>query len=183
MVQDGLCPSVLIRAWNGVRTAGVFTMYKQKVYCPICGKRMVHIPKFIGCNHWYCNDCNTWNWPAELSSDDDCPVCKCIHDVDWVGIIDTGTEENRTEIKIKCSRCNATTTIMLPISICDMTQKQARILYEHRNCKKGPELGPDTATTKDVITFLNWIGLSDPLIINWMKENGVNWDDVRKLEE
>jgi hypothetical protein len=51
--------------------------------CQKCGKKMEHIEiDDNDCVHWFCEECKTWNWPAELDEEDNCPVCYPHHQVD-----------------------------------------------------------------------------------------------------
>jgi len=45
--------------------------------CIECGIPMEHFRgSSFNCIHWKCDECKTKNWPADLDTSDDCPVCK-----------------------------------------------------------------------------------------------------------
>ena len=42
--------------------------------CPICGEKMNHVGgDSFDCVHWYCEKCDSYNWPVELDMGDKCP--------------------------------------------------------------------------------------------------------------
>jgi hypothetical protein len=48
--------------------------------CPGCGGEMRHIIPLkkanrAGCEHWYCDRCKAYNYPAGMDITDPCPIC------------------------------------------------------------------------------------------------------------